>query len=424
MKKYLIALSLLSTLLACHHDDDHPDEPKDTRARRTILVYMAAENNLSLFATNDLTEMKTGSLSLAEDQNLIVYVDKPETQNPYLARVKGGELVDTLFMEESLTADPAILEKVLYTTKTKYPAKDYGLVLWGHASGWLISNDSVTYAPSRAYGGDTGNNSSSGSGKYWMNIPSMAKAIAKAMGNEKLCFILGDCCSFACIEVAYELRDVADYIIGSPAEIPDVGAPYDLIVADMFLESDHFYEQVINEYYNYCLRIYKESPGTYYNQSRGDLEGYSVPLTAIKTSELGNLARATAIILGKIGEKLKTPSTLDLTNVTFYARYGNHNYSYDMQQMFKNNTETADYEEWLTAFNLACPYHLYSQKWMTAYSMLANEMHHFDAEGTDCGATSMFFPSSTYVSTSPNWNTTIQQFQWNNDVAHWEQYRW
>ena len=423
MKKYIIALSLLTALYSCHHDNDDK-VPEDNTARRTVLVYMAAENNLMSFAKNDLAEMKTGSKSLAKDQNLIVYVDEADAYNtPYLARIKDGELVDTLFMDESLTADPSVLEKVLYTTKTKYPAKSYGLVLWGHASGWLISNDSIAYTQSRAYGGDTGNNSSSGSGKYWMNIPSMAKAIANAMGNDALKFILGDCCSFACIEVAYELRKVADYVIGSPAEIPDMGAPYDRIVPGMFLENDRLYEQIINEYYDDCLSKYKASPSIYYNLSNGDLDGYSVPLIAIKTSELDNLAIATSEILTSIGETLSYPNTPDLTDITYYAKYSSYSYSYDMQQVLKRNASTDNYEKWLKVFNQACPYHLYSQKWMTAYSRLANDMPKFNAEGTDCGLASMFFPSNSYAGTYPNWNEAIKQFQWNN-VIHWEQYGW
>ena len=54
---------------------------------------------------------------------------------------------------------------------------------------------------------------------------------------------------------------------------------------------------------------------------------------------------------------------------------------------------------------------------------LINYMNHFSDEGDGCGDVSMFFPSSYYDTTSPNWNKAIQQFQW-NDVIHWEQYGW
>ena len=252
MKKILITISLLGALCSCCHDDDNEDKV----ARKTVFVYMAAENNLASYADDDLMEMKEGSKSLAKDQNLVVYVDRAgSSTTPYLARIYNGELVDTLFMPEGLTADPTVLRRTIAKAKELYPAKSYGLMVWGHASGWLISeSDSISPASSRAYGGSTGNNSSYGSGKYWMNIPERAEAIAGAMGNDKLQFIFGDCCSFACLEVAYELRNVTDYVIGSPAEVPDMGAPFELSVPDMFVDSND-YSQLIDNYYNYYIAI-------------------------------------------------------------------------------------------------------------------------------------------------------------------------
>ena len=84
MKNLLIAICLLAGLTSCHHDDD--DEPVDNRDRRTVLVYIAAENNLSIYANSDLDEMKEGSKKLADDQNLIVYVDEAGSlTTPYIA---------------------------------------------------------------------------------------------------------------------------------------------------------------------------------------------------------------------------------------------------------------------------------------------------------------------------------------------------
>lgn len=426
MKKILIAICLLSGLTSCHHDDDTPE---DNTARRTVLVYMAAENNLTRFATEDLEEMKTGSLKLAEDQNLVIYVDKAGSlTTPYIVRAKNGEMVDTVFMKEALSADPTTLQDVIQYTREHFPAKSYGLLLWGHASGWLVSTkDSISRTRGssilepKAYGGATGNNSSSSSGNYWMNIVPMAKAIQNGMGSDHLSFIFGDCCSFGCLEVAYELRNVTDYVIGSPAEVPDMGAPFDLIVPDMFIETDNFYAKIIDHYFDYYLDIFKNNP-QYYNKKVGDLAGYSVPLAVVKTSGLDNLAYATSTLLGTIAEKVSTSGSLDLDKVMYYA-ISQKKYSYDMYHVFKKNTSAADFDTWKAAFLQAVPYRLFSMKWMTEISSLRNEMENFDATKDDCGVVSMFFPSTYYNGTNPNWNKAIQQYQWNN-VIHWEQYGW
>ena len=390
---------------------------------------MAAENNLTRFATEDLEEMKTGSLKLAEDQNLVIYVDKAGSlTTPYIVRAKNGELVDTVFMKEALSADPTTLQDVIQYTREHFPAKSYGLLLWGHASGWLVSTkDSISRTRGssilepKAYGGATGNNSSSSSGNYWMNIVPMAKAIQNGMGSDHLSFIFGDCCSFGCLEVAYELRNVTDYVIGSPAEVPDMGAPFDLIVPDMFIETDNFYAKIIDHYFDYYLDIFKNNP-QYYNKKVGDLAGYSVPLAVVKTSGLDNLAYATSTLLGTIAEKVSTSGSLDLDKVMYYA-ISQKKYSYDMYHVFKKNTSAADFDTWKAAFLQAVPYRLFSMKWMTEISSLRNEMENFDATKDDCGVVSMFFPSTYYNGTNPNWNKAIQQYQWNN-VIHWEQYGW
>ncbi len=423
MRKISLLLLLVLFLNSCHKDDDSPIE--DSTPERTVLVYMAAENNLATFADNDLNEIRLGSKSLTDKQQLIAYIDRAGTTPPFFARIKDGQYVDSVSVEESLTADPAILEKAMNYMHTNYPAKSYGLVLWGHASGWLVSKDSVAYAQSRAYGGDTGNGSSSSSGNYWMNIPSMARAIQNGMASIPLTFIMGDCCSFGCVEIAYELRNITEYVIGSPAEIPDEGAPYDLIVPDLFSSSADFYKSVIDHYYNYYLDMYKNqgNPPRYYNLAYGDLEGYSVPLLSIKTSELEALATKTAELLSTIKDKLGPEGSFNFTNKMCYAQYGNYRYSYDMFNILKSNTAESDFNLWSATFWNAIPYHFNSLCWYSPYTQLPNDMKSFDGQADDCGVLSMFIPNTKYRNTSPNWNKTIQQFQWNN-VIQWQQYGW
>ena len=81
--------------------DDTPDpgpgpgpEPPVTTNERTVLVYMAADNNLHNFAEYDLNEMKEGSKALNDNQNLIVYVDNNNTKTvPCFVRVKDGQFI-------------------------------------------------------------------------------------------------------------------------------------------------------------------------------------------------------------------------------------------------------------------------------------------------------------------------------------------
>jgi len=422
-------LLLLFLVTACSSDEN--SEP--TVAERTIFVYMAAENNLSsyYFDVEDLEEMREASMEIDDRYRLIVYVDGPGTDPPYIGRLRNGQLVDSVPMKESLTADPAILQQMLAYTRNKYPATSYGLILWGHCNGWLISDKTAYTATARrrAYGGDNGNGSSYGSGNYWMNIPDMATAIQKAMGDDRLSFIVGDCCNFGCVEVAYELRHLTDYVIGSPAEIPGPGAPYHIALPGLFSNAADCYAQFIDIYYEYYYELYKTYGSDFFNATFGDLAGHSVPLAVIRTSVLDQLAEATANLLATIPDKLQPggPLYLPTTDMTHYGYSESYslgtNFAYDMYQVLQQNTTAEAFAKWKPYFTAAVPYSRASARWLTIYTPLYNSMCTFPTDLTTMGSVSMFFPHNMYANTDPNFNLAIHQYQW-ADAVRWSSYGW
>ena len=235
MKKLLFLIGL-TLLVACHKDE----EVKIPQTK-TVLIYMSAENTLSYDSENDLEEIREGSQKLTEDDYLLVYYDRAKKDElPWLARIVKGQLKDSVSIvdmqisdKDDYASDPHVFEKVLSYAYSHYPATvGYGLTFWGHATGWL-KQDSLAYT--RGYGVDNGTNSSSYDSGYWLNIPTLKRVLQKQPHLE---FILADCCNFMCLESIYELREVTDYIIGSPAEIPSAGAPYDKVIPEMFKRQD------------------------------------------------------------------------------------------------------------------------------------------------------------------------------------------
>ena len=193
-----------------------------------------------------------------------------------------------------LPCDPTTMKTVIERAFTDYPAKDYGLVLWGHATGWLFTDSIANNAArNRAYGGSNKNESNQGSGDLWMNIPSLAKTL-KALPH--LTFIFADCCHMMSVECAYELKDVCDYFIGSSAEIPASGAPYNRIMAAM-MDKETFYQSICDIY-----------ASMYWNR---------IPLAVVKSSEMANLADATKTILQAMKAQ-GLPEYPNLDNLIYY----------------------------------------------------------------------------------------------------------
>ena len=408
MKKLLIVLCALGLFASCSKSDDE----EDNRVDRTVVVYMSGECTLWDFVQDDLNEIIAGSKNIGNNA-LVVFVDKGNVKElPWVARIQEGKVVDSVSVADlkiegtdgykgvavgdyydPYACDPKVMESILRYAYEKYPSKkaDYGLVLWGHGSGWVIDND-IPYtamARKKAWGIDNGRNGSSDTG-YWLNIPTMAKMLSKL---PHLTYLFCDCCNMMCLEDAYELRNVTDYLIGSPAEIPGVGAPYNTVVPALF-ENTTFYTSIIDRYRN---------------QS-------SVPLSAVKTSEMETLANATKNVLKHIktvatskGVEFKYPDMSGL--IHYYYKSDKKQMFYDANDFVLKYATTDEYNSWKKALDKAVIYKKIADSWDIGIGNYNWNYYYSDFEMTEekFGGVSMFVP--TYYQQYTD-NVKIQQMEW------------
>jgi len=392
MKK-LVFLMCLALLSACCKDDE-----ETIPQTRTVLIYMSAENTLSYDSENDLEEIRQGSQELTNDDYLLVYYDRAKKDElPWLARIAKGQLKDSVSIadmqiseKDEYASNPAVFEKVLSYAYSHYPATaGYGLTFWGHASGWL-REDSIAH--SRGYGVDNGTNSPSYDSGYWMNIPTLRQALEKQPHLE---FILADCCNFMCLETIYELCEVTDYIVGSAAEIPAQGAPYDKVVPEMFKRKDAA---------KAIMTKYAESYKDY------------LPLSVAKTVEVDALAEATRTVLKAIYSRLDTEYP-DMTGLIHYyneyrAQYHPYyNVFYDAGDFVKKYATEAEYKEWKQALDRVISNKIFSKKWDTNKSWYS---HYSDFEMTEerYHGVSMYVPQDPDLGYHKRYNDDLKLFGW------------
>lgn len=406
MKHFLPLIAIILLLTACQHDDESDNIPVHS-IRRAVFVYMSAENSLSSpYAQDDIDEMVIGRKQVDDDCDLLIYVDRASQQEmPFIARI--GDTVDTLYKYPSdfYSSAPDQFQEVLQRMVSLSPhALDYGLVLWGHANGWVLENDGQ--AVRRAYGVDNGNNSSAShtSSAKWLNIPSMAKALSQLGIHWK--FIFCDCCNMQNAEVAYELRNATDYLIASPAEVTGDGAPYDLLVKDFFIADE---EQI-------GIKICED-----YNAQVDYMNGH-LPISVVSTNQMQALANATRQILPEIADYLKTANPTK--GIIYYYAYdkndGKEKVMYDMNDMIRAalTNEPEKYQAWKEVLNQTI-YAIASTRWH------ANTVYFNDFTVTDdkYGGISMFFPLSKYEKASHPYNEDIKQMQWYQAVG-WPSVGW
>ncbi|MCD8292399.1 MAG: clostripain-related cysteine peptidase, partial [Prevotellaceae bacterium] len=253
----LLCFSLLF-LWAC--GDDDADVIQSGTGVRTVLVYIAADNTLSSFATDDFNEMKQGMLQVTDKgMHLVVYMDK-KSGSPCLYELvnQGGAVSEQIIKSYDTGRNSmgvAEMKEVfsdVFSNKD-YQASSYGLVIWSHGDGWIPYPVPSSSASTRWIGQDT----NGGTVDNRMNLDDFVSVMQTAPHID---FLMFDACFMFSVEVAYALRNYADYLIASPTETPGPGAPYDVVVPCMFSTSDAAVKMA-TVYFNAYEAIYNSGIG-------------------------------------------------------------------------------------------------------------------------------------------------------------------
>ena len=147
-----LLLVIIATLLlpvSCIDYEPEPYEPTvlpGTPFKKTVLVYMAAQNSLGAngFALEDSTEMANGMKYLHDKERVLMFLD--DNKAPRLYELRKGLHSPRLLRKwetDINSADTAQLTSILRFMQEFSPSESYGLVLWSHASGWVPSPKSV-----------------------------------------------------------------------------------------------------------------------------------------------------------------------------------------------------------------------------------------------------------------------------------------
>ena len=366
---------------ACSKDDETPPIVSPYVESRTVMVYMVAENSLNKNVWADVQEMLVGmnNDTLSANDRLVIYLDDVKLPRIYVVDkttkiTQFSELVPVMTYENDVNSSSAEqLGTFIDYVKSNYPAESYGLVMWSHASGWTPSNfsgDMYSETPTKrkSFGVDNGKNTTNNNGNQ-MNIDDMASVL---QGNA-FDFIFFDACVMQTIEVAYELRDAAKWLIASPAEIPASGANYETMTRAMFLKDD---------YVNQMLTVYKQE---YSN-------AYGIVVSAVNTEALDDYA---AYMKSVVAAHRSEMLNLNISSMLNYIRYGSWTTAYpdclDMQGIMLKVLDDEEYAQWKgkTDQLITC---VHTGRWYSGYpkSTIAID----DAQ---CCGMSMFIPFEKYT---------------------------
>jgi hypothetical protein len=255
-----------------------------TAAQWTFLIYLDADNNLETAGIGDFQEMaKVGSSSTV---NIVVQMDRhPGTNLPQYTGFYGGwddtrrflvkkgddpSVTPLQDLGEKNMGDPEVLRDFVEWGVKSYPAKHYALVIWNHGDGWrgnmlamqkLMLKIKDTRSEKGQEGGISKAIASDDTDNDVLYMKEVQTALESAVNNlkgnngfEKFDIIGFDACLMGMVEVAYAMRSVTRYMVGSEDLEPGDGWPYDLILEELAsgqpVTPDKLARSIVTKYVN------------------------------------------------------------------------------------------------------------------------------------------------------------------------------
>ena len=211
-----------------------PDPPK-----LTLVVYMAADNDLESYAIQNLKAMEHADFG---KMNVLVLLDRStgfdETNGDWtdtrLFELIHDETDSNIILSKRISCpplglsnkveteldmgNPSVLWNLMNFARNNYESEKYALIIWGHGTGWRYSN----LNNSRAVAIDDR------SGSY-MSVHDLGRALR----NQGLSVIGFDTCFGGVFENVYELKNHAEYTVASPGITPSSGWDYKTLLEDL-----------------------------------------------------------------------------------------------------------------------------------------------------------------------------------------------
>ena len=237
------------------------DETPGLGYQKVMILYSEGYNDLVGSLALNIEQFCQGDIPYFNERNVVlVYSHAAERRGDYTTRTepvlyrlytRGGVVCkDTLATFDPLanTMTPSFMRSVLETARRSFPSIHYGLVYSSHGNGWIpadYSGESIdmSIAPSwigAQYDGSSRNRKS-------LDINQLRDAIPF-----RLDYIAFDACLMGGVEVAYELKDMCDYIVASPTEVLSYGFSYPDMAARLLADGEPDLQGLCEDYFNMC----------------------------------------------------------------------------------------------------------------------------------------------------------------------------
>jgi len=378
MKKMVIAafLAVIMLQVACTKDNG-PVAPEEYD--NVVIFYSDGYNNLTGDIRENAKTICSGALPMKSDRSALIWVahnavsasDFETPVSPVIIRMTsdwcGNAVLDTIktFEPDNRLVDKDIMSSAFEFIRDEFKSKHYGAVFSSHGTGWLPRDyyrkptiPRVGAFTVKSFGQSYDGTSSKLNYSYELELPDMAQAIPMHLD-----YIIFDACLMGGVEVAYELKDCADLIGFSQAEILTTGFDYSMFVQRLLIEKDPV---------AFCRDYYE-----FYESGRGSSK--SATVSVISTTGLDKLASVCYHLFDKYRSGI---DDVDPNDVQGFFTSEKH-WFYDLEDLMVQSGISDDDHAIFSETLKGC---------VLFESHTDNMLGHFDIE-TSCGLTT-FIPSN------------------------------
>ncbi|MGB9642853.1 MAG: clostripain-related cysteine peptidase [Candidatus Ratteibacteria bacterium] len=261
------------------------------QAKWTVMIYLDGDNNLEKYAINDFLEIS--SVGSTSEVNFVVQFDRIASYDTRYGNWTNTQrfriskdmepTIDNAISDwgdgfggrETNSGDPETLSSFIRWAKQNYSAEHYALILWDHGDGWKTLNDVAENIQLQLKQPELSHQEKISLEKtlkelkrkihsrryqksmcfdYTSSDELTLKEIRQALSSENCNVdIIGfDACLMGMVEIAYEVRNFAAYMVSSEETIMVTGFPYDSIAQDIVnnpaITPEEFARRIVQHY--------------------------------------------------------------------------------------------------------------------------------------------------------------------------------
>lgn len=218
----LVTVAVIAAMASSAVAVNNPPSSDDAPHEWTIAMYWCSDNSLDEY-TDYFVNLWGESLTNRDDIALCMFFDRAELPANISTLTEDGWVEEADLREVNSSSPDTLASFITYAlTEPKLASDNFMLMIQDHGNGYLGLCSDEGLPDSDLL-------------KTWMSIDGLGNGINSALieTGKSIDIIALDACTLASIEIAYELRGTASYLVASQLGVPFDGMDYHALLSGL-----------------------------------------------------------------------------------------------------------------------------------------------------------------------------------------------